>query len=49
MLEWLLEFRDVGDDEEFVSDEDQIEDVSAAVLSSLIENSDALAVLFCKL
>ncbi|KAJ6215940.1 hypothetical protein RDWZM_010440 [Blomia tropicalis] len=47
VLEWLLEFRDTVDDpDEFVVDSDEIEDVSAAVLQRLIEDTDHLAVLF---
>lgn len=50
VLDWLIEFRDTVDDpDEYVEDSDEIEDVSAAVLQQLIENTDALAVLFCKL
>lgn len=49
VLDWLLEFRDTVDDpDEYVEDSDEIEDVSANVLQQLIENSDSLAVLFCK-
>lgn len=49
VLDWLIEFRDTVDDpDEYVEDSDEIEDVSAAVLQQLIENTDALAVLFCK-
>ena len=45
----MLEFRDTVDDpDEYVEDSDEIEDVSASVLQNLIENTDALAVLFCK-
>ena len=47
VLDWLVEFRDTVDDpDEFVADSDEIEDVSASVLTQLIENTDALAVLF---
>jgi hypothetical protein len=50
VLEWLLEFRDtVEDPDEFVGDSDEIEEVSANVLAQLIESSESLAVLFCKL
>ena len=49
VLDWLLEFRDTVDDpDEYVEDSDEIEDVSAGVLQRLIEDTDALAVLFCK-
>ena len=49
-MEWLLEFRDtVEDPEEFMVDSDEIEDVGANILTQLIESSDSLAVLFCKL
>lgn len=48
VLDWLIEFRDTVDDpDEYVQDSDEIEDVSATVLQQLIENTDALAVLFC--
>ncbi|KAH7644929.1 thioredoxin-like protein 1 [Dermatophagoides farinae] len=47
VLDWLIEFRDTVDDpDEYVEDSDEIEDVSASVLQQLIENTDALAVLF---
>ncbi|XP_054164277.1 uncharacterized protein LOC128961959 isoform X2 [Oppia nitens] len=47
VLDWLLEFRDtVEEPDEFVDDSDEIEDVSAAILTQLIESSDSLAVLF---
>ena len=50
VLDWLLEFRDTVDDpDEYVEDSDEIEDVSASVLQRLIEDTDALAVLFCEL
>ena len=50
VLQWLIEFRDtVEDPDEFTADSDEIEDVSAAILTQLIESSDSLAVLFCKL
>lgn len=50
VLDWLIEFRDTVDDpDEYVEDSDEIEDVSAGVLQQLIENTEALAVLFCKL
>lgn len=49
VLSWLVEFRDTVDDpDEYVEDSDEIEDVSANVLQQLIENTEALAVLFCK-
>lgn len=48
VLDWLVEFRDTVDDpDEYIEDSDEIEDVSANVLQQLIENTEALAVLFC--
>lgn len=43
VLEWLIENKSTGDDEEV------IEDVTAKTLSTLIGNVDNLVVLFCKL
>ena len=49
VLEWLLEFRDTADnDEEVEKGEAVIEDVSTSILEKMIENSENLAVLFCK-
>lgn len=42
VLEWLIENKSTGDDEEV------IEDVTAKTLSTLIGNVDNLVVLFCK-
>lgn len=42
MLEWLIENKSTGDDE------DVIEDVSLKTLNTLIGNVDNLVVLFCK-
>lgn len=41
-MEWLIENKSTGDDEEV------IEDVTAKTLSTLIGNVDNLVVLFCK-
>lgn len=43
MLEWLIENKSTGDDE------DVIEDVSIKTLNTLIGNVDNLVVLFCEL
>lgn len=42
VLEWLIENKSTGDDEEI------IEDVTAKTLTTLISNVDNLVVLFCK-
>lgn len=42
VLEWLVENKSTGDDEEV------IEDVTAKTLNTLIGNIDSLAVLFCE-
>lgn len=42
VLEWLVENKSTGDEE------DVIEDVTAKTLSTLIGNIDNLVVLFCK-
>lgn len=42
VLEWLIENKSTGDDEEV------IEDVTAKTLNTLIGNVDNLVVLFCK-
>lgn len=42
VLEWLIENKSTGDDEEI------IEDVTAKTLHTLIGNVDNLVVLFCK-
>lgn len=42
VLEWLIENKSTGDDEEI------IEDVTAKTLHTLISNVDNLVVLFCK-
>lgn len=42
VLEWLIENKSTGDDEEV------IEDVTAKTLTTLIGNVDNLVVLFCK-
>ena len=41
VLQWLLENRSTGDDD------DVIEDVTAGLLNSLIDSMDHLAVIFC--
>lgn len=43
VLNWLFEFQDLGEEGE------AIEDVSPNALSQMIEDSQFLAVLFCKL
>ena len=47
VLEWLINFKDAIDELDEV-DSAEIEEVNANALSDLIENSDHLAVLFCK-
>ena len=42
VLEWLLENKSTGDDD------DVIEDVTAGLLNSLIDSMDHLAVIFCE-
>lgn len=42
VLEWLLENKSTGDDD------DVIEDVTVGLLNSLIDSMDHLAVIFCE-
>lgn len=43
VLEWLVENKNTGDDDDF------IDDVTLGLLNSLIDSLDHLAVIFCEL